>query len=221
MIASNINNLVIVSSSSSPKFNNKLIDRLIVTGESTHVDVTIIINKIDLEDKDYFTFVQIYKKIGYNVFETSVKKEIGINELKNHLSGKVNLFWGHSGVGKSSLLNLLYPNLNLKVNDVSSYSSKGKHTTVTVYLIKVEQDTIIIDTPGIREMDPYGIKKQDLGHYFKEFLEYINECKFSTCTHYHEPGCAVIKAVEDGLISQERYDSYLNILNTIEDDLYF
>jgi len=137
------------------------------------------------------------------------------------LKGKINLFWGHSGVGKSSLFNSLYPSLNLKVGLISSFNQKGKHTTVTNYLIKVEKDTYIIDTPGIREIDPYGIHRRDLGHYFKEFSEFTSGCKFSTCTHNHEPGCMVIEAVQSGKISEIRYNSYLRILETIEDDIIF
>lgn len=213
--------MVVVTSALSPKFNDRLIDRLIVAGESSHVEVTIIINKIDLGESEYEPYADIYRKIGYKVFETSVKKEIGILELREHLSGKINLFWGQSGVGKSSILNLLYPDLNLRVGEISNYSSKGKHTTVTVFLKKVNENTIIIDTPGIREIDPYGITKQDLGHYFREFSEHFVNCRFNTCTHQHEPGCGVTKAVENGLINPKRYKSYLNLLETIEEDLFF
>lgn len=221
IVAANFNNLVIVSSAASPKFNNKLIDRLIVAGESSHVDVTIVVNKIDLDESVHKSYVQLYRRIGYQVFETSVKKEIEIEELRYHLQGKINLFWGQSGVGKSSLLNLLFPGLKLKIGEISDYTSKGKHTTVTVLLKKVDANTIVIDTPGIREIDPYGITKHDLGHYFKDFSQYITKCKFNTCTHHHEPGCGVIKAVEEGGINVERYESYLKILDTIEEDLFF
>ncbi len=115
----------------------------------------------------------------------------------------------------------MFPELNLRIGEVSQFSSKGTHTTVTSVMIKVEKNTFIIDTPGIREIDPYGIRKSDLGYYFIEFGDYINKCKFSTCTHHHEPGCAVIQAVEKGDITGERYDSYLRILDTIEDDINF
>jgi len=131
------------------------------------------------------------------------------------------LFWGHSGVGKSSLLDKLFPQLNLETGVISSFTDKGTHTTVTSIMLEVEKGTFIIDTPGVREIDPYGIRKEDLGHYFTEFAEFINNCKFSTCTHHHEPGCAVIKAVENHKISYERYESYLRILDTIEEDIIF
>ena len=141
--------------------------------------------------------------------------------MKNSLKGKINLFCGTSGVGKSSILNSLYPNLDLKVGDISSSSGKGKHTTVSAVLQHIDDETVVIDTPGIREFAPYGIEKQDLAHYFIEFLPYINNCKFNTCTHFHEPGCAVVQAVEEEEVDIQRYYSYLNLLETIEDDVIY
>ncbi len=214
--------MIIVSSAKNPHYNNKTIDRFLVAGESSNVNCVIVINKIDLDkENDFILFSDLYKKIGYCVIETSVKENIGIQELKSTLNNKVNLIWGQSGVGKSSLLNAMFPSLNLKVGNISEKKSKGKHTTVTSILKKLENETYIIDTPGVREIEPYGITKEDLGHYFIEFKNFINECKFNTCTHYHEPDCAIRKAVEDNLISVERYKSYLNILETIEDDMNF
>ncbi len=222
VVAANIDNLVIVSSAQSPKFNNRLIDRLIVTGESSHLSVIIVINKIDLDESNEINiWSNLYEQIGYRVFSTSVKELIGLADLKKALHGTSSLIWGQSGVGKSSLINEMYPGINLKIGEISNFTSKGKHTTVTSIMKKIERDTFIIDTPGIREIDPYGIRKEDLGHYFIEFLAYQESCRFNTCTHYHEPGCAVISAVEEGKISGERYRSYLNILETVEDDMNF
>jgi ribosome biogenesis GTPase len=116
---------------------------------------------------------------------------------------------------------LVFPELNLATGEISLSTNKGIHTTVTSLMTKINHDTYIIDTPGIREIDPYGITQEDLSHYFIDFTNYINECKFNTCTHNHEPDCAVMKAVEDGNISLERYDSYLKLLDTIEDDIIF
>ncbi|MEJ5351471.1 MAG: ribosome small subunit-dependent GTPase A [Melioribacteraceae bacterium] len=222
IIAANVDNLIIASSWLNPKFNNRLIDRMIVVAESSSVQPVIVINKIDLDTNDERKkWVNLYKQIGYNVFETSTISKSGLDELRNFLTGKINLFWGHSGVGKSSLLNQLYPGLNLKVSEISDYTLKGRHTTVTVLMKKVDENTFVIDTPGIREIDPYGIKKEDLSHYFKDFKDYIYDCKFNTCTHHHEPGCAVVKACQEGKINEERYKSYLNILETVEEDLFF
>lgn len=221
-IAANIDNLVIVSSCQNPKFNNRAIDRFLVTGESSHINCVIIINKIDLDrEGEYEDYSELYRSIGYEIVESSVKENIGAEQLHKVFDGKTNLVWGQSGVGKSSLLNWIYPHLKLKTGEISDFSSKGKHTTVTSILNVINENTRVIDTPGIREIDPYGIREEDLGHFFKDFEEYINECKFNTCTHQHEPGCAVIKAVEDELINPERYVSYLNILESIEDDMNF
>ncbi len=222
IIAANIDNLIIVSSIHEPEFNNKVIDRLLVAGESSHLNCIIIINKADLDDEDEIkNWVNLYKDLGYQTFITSIITKQGLPELNETLLGKKNIFWGQSGVGKSSILNCLYPFLNLKVGEISYYSEKGIHTTVTSTMIKVEDDTFIIDTPGIREIDPFGIRKEDLGHYFIEFSEYIPACRFNTCTHHHEPECAVIEAVENGEINLHRYESYLRILDTIEEDIIF
>jgi ribosome biogenesis GTPase / thiamine phosphate phosphatase len=152
---------------------------------------------------------------------TSAVTEAGTDELKNILPNKKTLFWGQSGVGKSSLLNILFPELELKVGEISHSTQKGVHTTVTSIMIPVDKNTFIIDTPGVREIEPYGIRETDLCHYFPDFESFLSDCKFSTCVHYHEPGCGVIAAVENGEIAFERYDSYLRILNTIEEDIHF
>ncbi len=222
VVGANIDNLIIVSSCLLPKLNNRLIDRLIVVGESSHIKPIIVINKTDLDSsEDFKTLVQLYREIGYLVFATSIVAKNGLNELSDAIKGKINLMWGQSGVGKSSLLNEMYPGLNLKTDNISNSTSKGKHTTVTSILRKVDNGTFIIDTPGIREIDPYGVRKEDLSHYFVEFKQFHNNCRFNTCTHYHEPGCAVIKAVENRLIDRLRYQSYLNMLATVEDDMNF
>ena len=222
VIAANIENVVIVTSVHHPDFNNRVLDRFLVAAESSHLNVTIVLNKIDLDQTHFaIEWKKLYEGIGYKFILTSAETNLGILNLKEELKDAKNLFWGHSGVGKSSLLNKMYPELDLKTSEVSQFSSKGTHTTVTSVMIKVERNTFIIDTPGLREIDPYGIRKSDLGHYFIEFGDYINECKFNTCTHHHEPGCAVIDAAEKNLISMERYDSYLRILDTIEDDINF
>ena len=222
IIAANIDYLFIISSVRKPSFNNKVIDRLIVSGESSHISVKLIINKTDLDKNNYIDdWVELYNKIGYNTIKTSAITGEGTEQVKELLPGKKSLFWGQSGVGKSSIINKIFPELNLNIGKISTYTDKGKHTTVTSNMINVGNDTFIIDTPGIREIDPFGIKKEDLGHYFLDFTDYIYDCRFNTCTHFHEPGCAVIKAVKDKKISEYRYDSYLRILETIEEDIIF
>lgn len=222
IICANIDNLVIVTSIVKPEFNNRQLDRFIVCGETAGVNIIIVINKSDLDDKNRIQlYKNLYEKIGYNVVVTSAEKKIGIEQMKKNISGKKSLFWGVSGVGKSSLLNSMYPDLDFKTKEISNWSNKGQHTTVTSFMEKVGENTFIIDSPGVREIEPFGIKKQDLSHYFIDFKDYIHECKFNTCTHYHEPGCAVVNAVEDNLISEERYESYLNMLDSIEEDIIF
>ena len=222
VIAANIDNVVIVTSVHYPDFNNRVLDRFLAAAESSHLNLIIVLNKTDLDASGVADeWKKLYEGIGYKFILTSAENNTGLSLLKEELKGAKNLFWGHSGVGKSSLLNKMFPELKLRIGEVSRFTSKGTHTTVTSVLIKVDDITYIIDTPGIREIDPYGIRKSDLGHYFIEFEDYIKNCKFSTCTHDHEPGCAVIQAVENGHITEERYDSYLRILDTVEDDLNF
>ncbi len=218
IFAANLDNVVIVSSAKKPKFNNRLLDRIIVGAESSNINPIIIINKNDIGSEEEIKYwEEIYSDCGYSVMITSVVKNYGLYELKEKLQNSISLFCGQSGVGKSSLLNALYPQLNFKVGEISEILNKGKHTTVASILQEVDENTVIIDSPGIREFAPYGIKKEDLSHYFTDFIPYINMCKFNTCTHFHEPDCAVVNAVEEGAISPERYYSYLNILETIED----
>ena len=222
IIASNIDNFFIITSIFAPEFNNKVIDRFLVVGESAKLNCFIVINKEDLDQGNLLSeWEEIYSIIGYKVIRTSAKVGIGIDKLKKLFAGKKNILWGQSGVGKSSLLNKVYPGLNLKTKLVSTFNEKGTHSTVTSTMFKVDQDTFVIDTPGIREIDPYGIRKENLGYYFREFLPYIKKCRFNTCTHFHEPECAVIRAVEDEEIFPERYDSYLKLLNTVEQDIIF
>lgn len=218
IFAANIDNVVIVASANQPSFNNRLIDRITVAAESSHIGVIIVINKSDLgNDNEIENWKEIYTDCGYDVLVTSVIKNIGIYQLGERIKNSTNLFCGQSGVGKSSLLNSLFPQLDFRVGEVSEASKKGKHTTVASILQYVNDKTAIIDSPGIREFAPFGIKREDLSHHFIDILPFVNKCKFNTCTHLHEPNCAVIEAVENNLISVERYYSYLNILENIED----
>jgi ribosome biogenesis GTPase len=222
IVASNIDNFFIITSIFAPEFNNKVIDRFLVIGESAKLNCFIVINKEDLDQENLLSeWEKIYSIIGYKVIRTSAKTHIGMDKLKELFNGKKNILWGQSGVGKSSILNKIYPGLNLKTKLISTFNEKGTHSTVTSTMFKVDKNTFVIDTPGIREIEPYGIRKEDLGHYFREFLPYIKSCKFNTCTHFHEPECAVIRAVEEEEIFPERYDSYLKLLDTIEQDIIF
>jgi ribosome biogenesis GTPase len=220
IVASNIDQVFIVCSVSEPSFNNKTVDRFLVTCESSNLSCNLIINKADLKSEfDINLWINLYRRIGYYTILTSTVSNLNVDVLGNLIRGKKSLFWGPSGVGKSSLLNKIFPDLNLKVSSISYSTMKGKHTTVTSRLFFMGDETYIIDTPGVREIEPYGIKKEDLGHLFPDFKNFIGACRFNTCTHFHEPGCAIVKAVKDSLISEIRYESYLRILQTIEDDM--
>lgn len=222
IIAANIDEVFIVTSILEPAFNNKTVDRFLIAAESSRIKSNLIINKIDLDSGNaYSKWCSFYRGIGYFTIETSTITGNNIETIKKLIKNKKVLFWGPSGVGKSSILNKIFPKLNLKIASISTSTMKGKHTTVTSRLFFMEDETYIIDTPGIREIDPYGIKKEYLGHFFPEFRNFINACRFNTCTHNHEPGCAVLRAVKDSLIPEIRYESYLRILNTIEDDINF
>jgi ribosome biogenesis GTPase len=167
----------------------------------------------------------MYEKIGYRVILASMKNQIGLEEIKAVLKNKITLISGHSGVGKSSLLNCLLPQLNLKTQDVSGWSGKGLHTTTFAEMFDLPPDNDrdggkVIDTPGMREFGLVDVSRQELSHYFPEMRERLNDCQFNNCVHINEPGCAIKKAVEEGEIDAERYISYLNILNSIEDKTY-
>ena len=217
IVAANVDKLIVVSSILSPNFNNRFVDRMLVIAESSGIEPLIVLNKIDLDaENKREKWISLYEKIGYEIIPVSVAQKINIEKVKSLLQNGTNIFWGQSGVGKSSLLNALY-GLSLKVGNISDYTNKGRHTTVTSVLIKVNENVSVIDTPGVREIEPYGITKEFLGHYFIDFAPFLSECKFNSCTHLHEPGCAVRDAVERGEISSDRYKSYLNMLQEIED----
>ncbi len=222
IIAANVDLFIHVASIHEPEFNNRFVDRMIVIAESSNVEFALLINKIDLaEPAEYQKWEKLYSDLGYKVILTSAEEQMNIDAVKDLIAGKTTLLWGQSGVGKSSIANEIDTRINLKIGEISDFSGKGKHTTVTSRLIRLKNNTEIIDTPGVRELEPFGIKKEDLGHYFVEFGDFIPECKFNSCTHFHEPGCAVRAAVENGKITEERYESYLNLLQTIEDDIIF
>ena len=162
----------------------------------------------------------MYESIGYKTFLISVEKQTGIEEVKEFLKNKTTLFSGHSGVGKSSFINIICPELDLKTQDVSGWSGKGLHTTTFAEMFDLSFGGTIIDTPGMREFGLVDIAKQELSHYFPEMRERINDCQFNNCLHINEPGCAIKKALESEEINIDRYVSYCNILNSIEEKKY-
>jgi ribosome biogenesis GTPase / thiamine phosphate phosphatase len=196
------------------------IDRFLVTCEAYEVNPGIIINKIDLAGKKDQNMLQdireLYEQLGYKILLTSTEQPDTLKELKKELRDKTSVLIGPSGVGKTSLLNAIDPTLNLPIGEISSYSNKGKHTTTFARLITLKDGGFIADTPGIRELGLVNIEPYELSLFYPEMKTFRSECKFYNCTHSHEPGCRVIEAFEEGKIHPERYNSYLNILESIE-----
>lgn len=216
VIACNIDMAFLITTIDFPEVKLQFVDRFLVTCEAYNVPVTIILNKMDLYDEASLemadAFEQIYTGAGYKVVRTSVKEGLNIDELKQMCSDKVVLFSGQSGVGKSSIISALDPNLDLKVGEISAYHLQGKHTTTFYEMHPLESGGFVVDTPGIRGFGLVDVKPEELSTYFPEMLKIEDNCRFVPCTHTHEPGCAVKEAVENGEIAVERYESYLGML---------
>ena len=222
VIAANVDMAYIIVSLYFPEIKLPFLDRILVTCEVYGVPVTVVVNKVDLykdEDPEYLqAFHSIYEGAGYRVIETSVKTGEGIDLLREDCKGRVCLFSGESGVGKSSLIKALDPSLDPKVGKISVAHLQGKHTTSLYEMYRLESGGFVIDTPGLRGFGLVDLEKEEIALYFPEMLEASRECRFTPCTHTHEPGCAVKQAVEEGRISAERYSSYLGML---EEDTKF
>lgn len=217
IIASNIDQAILMVTIAFPTTSLGFIDRFLATAEAYHIPTTIIFNKVDLctdglEDVLNDTIHLYHNQVGYNYIKTSVNGQMGLDEVKALLKDKTTLVAGHSGVGKSSLLNGIEPNLNLKTGEISKSSFNGQHTTTFAQMHPLSFGGFIIDTPGIREFGVVDLNNAELSHYFKEMKPYIGKCKFNNCKHMNEPQCAVLEAIEQGIIPAERYQSYLSIM---------
>jgi len=219
ILISNVDLAWVVQSIRQPQLKTGFIDRFLVTCEAYEVKAGVIINKTDLAEKKDQAFiedlVQLYTGLGYPVLTTSIQDEKSIEALRNELKDRVSVLIGSSGVGKTSLLTAADPAIERKIREVSDYSGKGKHTTTFAELIPLEFGGFLADTPGIRELGLVNIEKAELSHYFPELAKAGQHCKFYNCTHNHEPGCNVMDAFEKGEIHAERYNSYLNILESL------
>lgn len=214
----NINQAVIVFSSINPNPSQWLLDRFIILSESQNLDVVICINKIDLGINDELNnLITTYEKIGYKVILTSTETSEGIDELKSILKDKITVFCGPSGVGKSSLLNSLQPNLKLITGEISNKTKRGKHTTRWAELLELNIGGWVVDTAGFSSLDINSIDKNELNFLFREIHEYSELCKFTGCSHFKEPGCAVKQAVLNNEIDKERYENYLKFSQEIID----
>jgi len=215
IIAANLDQALLVVTLASPRTSLGFIDRFLVTAEAYDIAARLIFNKLDLfsdEGLEVLAYYKnVYEKIGYPCFEVSALECTNIEIVQDLLKDKVTLFSGHSGVGKSSLINRLLPDLDLRTHQISDWSEKGMHTTTFAEAFELPQGGFIIDTPGIRELGVIDIEKQELSHFFPEMRQRMHDCRFSNCRHINEPGCAVLEALENGEIEPSRYDSYLSI----------
>jgi ribosome biogenesis GTPase / thiamine phosphate phosphatase len=224
IISSNLDQSLLFATLKDPKTSQGFIDRFLISSESFHIPTIIVFNKADLykkkEEEKFENLKNMYEAIGYTVKKISVETNEGVEEIKNLLKDKVTLLSGHSGVGKSSFLNKIFPEMSLKTQDVSGWSGKGLHTTTFAEMFDVPFGGKIIDTPGIRELGLVDIPKQELAHYFPEMRALMNNCQFNNCMHTEEPNCAIKAAVNSNTIAAERYISYRSILDSIEEKKY-
>ncbi|MBQ5827703.1 MAG: ribosome small subunit-dependent GTPase A [Bacteroidales bacterium] len=217
IIASNLDMVFLIVTVELPEVKLPFVDRFLVTCEAYNVPVTIILNKMDIYSPEALQMVEAFKEIyshaGYRIIESSAATGMGLEEIRECCKDKVVLFSGQSGVGKSSLISALDPNLNLRVGEISAYHQQGKHTTTFYEMHPIATGGFVIDTPGIRGFGLVDVSQLELSGYFPEMLRVEDNCRFAPCTHTHEPGCAVKEAVENGEISVERYESYLGMLD--------
>jgi len=215
IIAANLDQAFLIVTLASPRTSLGFIDRFLVVAEAYGIPTCLIFNKLDIYNEDGLAILAdyklIYEQIGYPCYEVSALEGTNISQIEALLKDKTTLFSGHSGVGKSSLINAILPNFELKTGEVSEWSDKGQHTTTFAEMHQLPFGGYLIDTPGIRELGIVDIEKEELSHFFVEMRDRLNQCRFNNCRHINEPGCAVIAAVEEGEIEPSRYDSYQSI----------
>lgn len=218
IVVANVDQVVIVFAAARPEPHVRMLDRFLVIAEGNALDARIVVNKVDLVDehaaRERFS---AYERAGYPLHLTSAKMEVGLDELHEALRGRTSVLSGPSGVGKSSLLNSMYPGLNLRVGEISESVNKGRHTTVGSTLHPLPDGGFVVDTPGLREIGMWGMPSEDLDYCFPELRPHIDRCRFANCTHIAEPDCGVRSAVECGEVSAGRYESYVKLRCELED----
>ena len=228
IIAANVDQAFLIVTVDHPQTSTTFIDRFLASAEAYRVPVVLVFNKTDLLDDDLLRYQQLlahlYETIGYECLQVSAKTGDGIDQLRDMLDGKISLFSGNSGVGKSTLINQLVPGANLRTAEISDAHNTGMHTTTFSEMIPVgsglPHSSYLIDTPGIKGFGTFDMEPEELTSYFKEIFSFSKNCRFSNCTHTHEPGCAVLEALENHYIAQSRYQSYLSMLNDKDESKY-
>jgi len=216
ILAANISQAFLIVTIQFPVTTSTFIDRFLVSAEAYRIPCHLIFNKIDLYEKEQIqgmnALIEIYEKVGYTCLKISAKEQTGLEELKQIMKDKTNVFSGHSGVGKSTIINSIQPNIHLKTGEISEAHYSGKHTTTNSEMYELDFGGYIIDTPGIKGFGMLEMNKEEISHYFPEIFKLLANCQYYNCSHTHEPNCAVKDALKKGLIAQSRYNSYLGLL---------
>ena len=224
IIAANVDQAILVVTVNYPQTSTTFIDRFLASAEAYRVPVILVFNKVDMLDDDELRYldmmVNLYETVGYECYRISAQEGDGVDALRPLLDGKITVLSGNSGVGKSTLINRLLPDANLRTAEISDAHNTGMHTTTFSEMLALPAGGYIIDTPGIKGFGTFDIEREELTSYFKEIFHFSKDCRFSNCTHTHEPGCAVLKALDDHYISASRYQSYLSMLEDKEEGKY-
>lgn len=224
IIAANVDQAFLVVTVNYPETSTKFIDRFLASAEAYRVPVVLVFNKCDLLSAEELHYqemmMQLYDTIGYQCVSVSAIEGTGLDGLHDLMKGKITLLSGHSGVGKSTLINSLLPGVNLRTSEISDAHNTGMHTTTFSEMLQLPDGGWLIDTPGIKGFGTFDMEREELSSYFREIFHFSKDCRFSNCTHTHEPGCAVLKALENHYIAQSRYESYLSMLDDKDENKY-